>query len=342
MYKKIILYIGPLVEGSITTQRIDSMTKLGLKVIPLDIKNLYEQLDNPIKRRMTLKYNIGRSIVKINQFILEKSINYQFDMVWINKGIVVQPNTVKKLREMSKENIVIHYTADPSLITHKTRLFIKSIPQYTHCITTKSYELEMYKKYNPQKTLFVQQGYSEEFIKDREEKKNYKYDVVFIGRCEKHYVNILKEILKVTNSIAIWGPWEKYIRKYPELKPYWKGKSVFGAEYIEKLCEGRICLGLLCKIHPDVSTTRSFEIPATGSFLLAERTDEHLDLFKEGVEAEFFGDNTELLSKVKYYLQNERCREEIAKNGQKRCIEDGYSNLERIRYIFENVLGERL
>lgn len=71
---------------------------------------------------------------------------------------------------------------------------------------------------------------------------------------------------------------------------------------------------------PDAFTTRSFEIPAAGAMLLAERTDEHRALFEEGREAEFFGDEEELRDKLRYYLGQEPARRRIAEAGRARAL----------------------
>src|SRR5829696_8072533 len=86
-------------------------------------------------------------------------------------------------------------------------------------------------------------------------------------------------------------------------------------------------------------TSRTFEIPACGAFMLAERTDEHLRLFEEGKEAAYFGSNEELLEKVRYYLDHEDERRRIASAGRKRCLDSGYSHHERLKYMLSVVIG---
>ena len=71
--------------------------------------------------------------------------------------------------------------------------------------------------------------------------------------------------------------------------------------------------------------------------MLAERTGEHCELFKEGEEAEFFGSYRELTEKLRYYLDNPEARRAVADAGHKRCLSSGYSNLVRVRCMLESV-----
>ena len=72
-------------------------------------------------------------------------------------------------------------------------------------------------------------------------------------------------------------------------------------------------------MNRDLQTTRSVEIPACGAFMLAERTEEHLELFEEGKEAEFFGSRDELLQKVRYYLTHAEDANRLPPPAAERC-----------------------
>ena len=75
--------------------------------------------------------------------------------------------------------------------------------------------------------------------------------------------------------------------------------------------------------------------------MLAERTREHLELFEEGKEAEFFSSNEELLDKVRFYLAHPQQRKRIAAAGRRRCLENGYSNQDRLKWMLEKVVSLR-
>jgi spore maturation protein CgeB len=73
--------------------------------------------------------------------------------------------------------------------------------------------------------------------------------------------------------------------------------------------------------------------------MLAERTDEHRELFEEGKEAEFFGSNEEILNKVKYYLSHDDERKRIAHAGRERCLRSGYSYHDRLKEAINKIMS---
>ena len=109
--------------------------------------------------------------------------------------------------------------------------------------------------------------------------------------------------------------------------------AVFGENYTKAICSFDINLGFLRKLNRDLQTTRSVEIPACGGFLLAERTDEHRRLFREGVEAEFFSSRHELLENCRRYLAAPEVRRTVAAAGLERCIRSDYSYLRQVTLV---------
>jgi spore maturation protein CgeB len=281
----------------------------------------------------------------MNTELIKFAKDKQYDWVWIDKGIWIYRETVKRLKRKAK-TLVIHYTPDPAIVWHKTRHFIRSIPWYDILITTKTYEIEQYKKNGAKHIIFVRQGYDPDIFRphdiDSELCKQLESDVCFVGHCERHYYRRVRAISKVVTNIAAWGTWGRCAMLHPWFKRVYRGGCIWNADYAKALCCTKIGLGLLSKLAPDCSTTRTYEITACGTFMLAERTDEHLELFEEGKEAEFFESDEELLNKVKFYLAHDEQREKIARAGRERCLRSGYSNHDRMKEVLDKITATNL
>ena len=95
--------------------------------------------------------------------------------------------------------------------------------------------------------------------------------------------------------------------------------------YVGQLDPGGTCRARWTELQGLTSDIRSFEISGCGAFLLAMRTPQHLEAYREGRKAEFLGDHRELVDKVRYYLEHESERATIARGGHERCTISGYS-----------------
>lgn len=79
-------------------------------------------------------------------------------------------------------------------------------------------------------------------------------------------------------------------------------------------------------------------IPFAGGVLCAERTSEHLALYREDEETVFWNDARECAKRCHELLTEIRGRAEIAERGRQRCVMNGHLN-ER---VIERVLCEVL
>ena len=75
-------------------------------------------------------------------------------------------------------------------------------------------------------------------------------------------------------------------------------------------------MGFLRNDNNDVYNSKTVEILSAGGFMISEYSNNINQVFKNKKELVFFKKNkSDLLSKVKYYLNNNDKREEIKKNG---------------------------
>src|SRR6185436_2742196 len=121
-----------------------------------------------------------------------------------------------------------------------------------------------------------------------EERRNFGAEVGFVGQYERERADALVALSGAGIPVTAWS-WDWDLRRHRHLNLDVRRRFLDGLDYARAVNAARINLGFLRKVNRDLQTTRSIEIPACGGFLLAERTDEHRRLFREGEEAEFFG-----------------------------------------------------
>lgn len=327
-----ILYVGDLSPGGTCRDRMIALGELGHEVIGLDLTRYFakHRIVRSIQWRLSPKFLIAR----FNRDVVELFRGRQdIELVWIDKGVWVFPETLAAIKTISKVPIV-HYTPDPQILFHRTPHFLKSISLYDHVVTTKTRELDLYRQLGAKHIVFARQSFCSRRYANPARSAVYRANVGFIGHCESHYRSLIARLAAEVPEVRVWGnrwPRASFLGAAP--KSVVQGEGIFGEAYVNALASFRIGLGLLTKFFPEQHTTRSLEIPAAGTFLLAERTDEHLEMFDEGTEAEFFGSADELVSKARFYLTNESKRNQIAGLGHARCMSSGYDNASTLRRI---------
>jgi spore maturation protein CgeB len=140
-------------------------------------------------------------------------------------------------------------------------------------------------------------------------------DVVFVGSWMPERSPFLRKLQEQGVPLTIIGDhWQK-AHGYPTLRDVWRRSAVYGADYSKAIQCSKIALGLLSKGNRDLHTTRSFEIPALGGLLCAERTSEHLQVFNDGTEAVFWRDAEECARHCVALLNDQSRRRAIAQAG---------------------------
>ena len=339
-----ILYVGPLWEGCNCLQRMKALQDLGHYVIgvntqPDNVRLLEWRLLSRINGklfRLGLNAFGAKDLAGANQTILDNvKATKGWNILWIDKGLTVEAKTLREVKATYDQCLIVGYSPDDMYARHnQSRQFLEHLPLYDIFFTTKSYNVHELKSLGCKRVEFIGNSYYPRNHKpmelSNEEIARYGGRVGFIGAWEEERADSMLKIAQAGHLVRIWGAgWERIRKRHSNLIV--ENRALWGAEYAKAICAFDINLGFLRKINRDLQTIRSVEIPACGGFMLAERTDEHLILFEEGIEAEFFGSDDELVEKVKYYLAHPDKRETIAAAGRKRCLRSGYSCHNRLK-----------
>lgn len=296
-----------------------------------------------IINRLFVKYklNIHFPCAKLNKEICHKVSNNNYDVVWIDKGIFVSAETLSYIKLNSKSTI-IGYSPDNMVERHnQSQDFLDSLPFYDYYVTTKSYIVEDLKQMGAKNVIFVNNAYEPTFHHPYEISEDDKLrlggKVGFIGMWEKERCDSIIYLAQHGVHVRVWGAgkWLEYKGKYDNLQV--EDTALFSEDYNKALSAFDISLCFLRKMNSDLQTTRTMEIPACKSLLMAERTIEHEQLFKDGEEAAFFSSNEELLEKCEFYLNHKEECKRVSYNGYKRCVSAGYSNEEMVKNVFIKV-----
>ena len=337
-----ILFLGDIQYGTTSRQRYEAFFSLGHYVTAVQdfpkMIGFRQRLANWLYRR-GLNY-LGYYSEEVNREIMEKGRRGDFDLLWIEKGIYVTSETIEDIKRHNPQIKVLGYSPDYMAARHNnSRWFIEHSKHYDLFVTTKSYSVEWHKKVGCKRVFFQGNCFdpaTHRPVKLNEaERKTLGGPIGFIGTYESARFQAMQFLSENGLSVKIYGSgWQKVepVKGFSIMN-----RDVVGVEYGKAICSFDINLCFLRKMNFDLQTQRSVEIPACGAFMLAERTPEHLGLFREGKEAEFFGNPEELLDKCRYYLKHSSLRRKIALAGRRRCLKSGYSYSKRLNEALEKI-----
>jgi spore maturation protein CgeB len=326
-----ILYVGQTNQGGTCRDRLNSLARLGHEVTNFDISQ--HQARTRILRSIQWRWSPRLLTRQLNRDLQGAVASGRlFDLVWIDKGLWVFPETVQCLKRRTAH--VVHYTPDAQILSNRSPHFLRSIQQYTQLVTTKSFEVNLYYRHGAKSVTLVTQSFCPTRYAKPTPMEAAAADVGFVGDFKPNYGTVISDLSSAGFEVAVWGHrWRRAaaLRRVPSKAV--RGSGLWQEAYVNALASFRIGLGLLSKRIPEQHTTRTLEIPAAGTFLLAERTNEHTQMFAEGREAEFFSCTEELVAKARFYLEHDSSRRDLAQRGYERCWRSGYDNDSVLRRV---------
>ncbi len=270
------------------------------------------------------------------------------EMLFVLKGRYVTRQAVDGARRAGA--VAVNFYPDVSFMAHGRHL-PAALPAYDWVFTAKSYGVaDMRRILGIENSEFLPHGFDPELHRPTPvgegDRERYGCEVSFIGTWSPKKQAYLEHLSRELPGLdlRIWGmQWENAAAT---LGHAIQGRGVLGTEYVKAIACSDINLGLLSEAREgassgDLTTARTFHIPATGSFMLHERTPELSQLFAEGIECAAFSTPDELVAQVSRYLSDSAARVAMAAAGRERCLQSGYSLDDRARRVVERARSLR-
>jgi len=341
-----ILVVSDLRHGYPMRQRYDAICDIAETVYGIDYsKNQPSPFTLLLWKKVSywlFRHHIGCFPVidntGTNKHIIEAAERSEWDILWLDRALVVDKNTLERVRNRQPNCIIVGFSHDDMIQRHnQSKQFLEHLKCYNAFYTTKSYNVKELERLGCKRCKFINNSFDPRTHRHHEGGKKTRYSVGFVGHWEKEREQLFRILVDNGIKVHVWGGgWHNCRLKHKKFICH--AEDVIGDAYAQTLCSIDINLCLLRKANRDLQTTRSIEIPACGAFMLGERTPEHQELFREGEEADFFDSAEELIHKIRFYLNNPDRLKQVALAGHSRCLIDRYSNQDRINDILDDLL----
>ena len=337
-----ILYAAGMSPNDSSLYRMWALERLGHRVVPL---NAYEYAHgNALVRKITFRLAAGPAVNRLNRDLLSMAERERPDLVWADKLLEMQPKTLDQLRAMGIATV--SYMIDNPFGTRQDpgwRLYMKDIPHYDLHVVQRDANIADYKARGARDVIKIQTAYEptihfpppagwSDANRDRE--------VSFIGTPYDQRGEFLTRLWREYGVPVVISGSERLWRKALEPEAFsamFRDGELYCDAYREGIWRSKINLSFVTHANQDEFVHKSFEIAGCGSFLLAERTQGHMDRFVEDQEAVFFSTLEECAAKIRRWLPDEAGRARVAAAGHLRAASCGYHNDGQVGLIVEKV-----
>ena len=324
----------------------DALTRLGCTVHEFKWHTYYDRPGDrgggiSLSRRIQRRLAVGPVTNTLNNDLVAYVKSVQPDMVFVYRGDLIYEKTLRRLREACPGAILVGYNNDdpysPRYPFWYWRHFIRAIPEYDLVLAYRHHNLADFTKAGAKNVRLMRSW----FVPDRHFTlgTDKKYDVVFIGHAEDDgRLEFLESIVEKGYRLGLFGPshyWSNRLEKSAALVHLLPVEPVWGAEYNRVLNESKVALCFFSSLNRDTYTRRCFEIPATGTVMLAQYSDDLASMFEPDQEAVFFTSREEMLDKLNWLLENEDIRLRIGKAGQQKVNAAGHDVASRMRELLQ-------
>jgi len=140
------------------------------------------------------------------------------------------------------------------------------------------------------------------------------------GSCHSSRAQLL-ETLCARLEIKVWAPSVEHLSTNSRIRESYMGQA-WGLEMYRILCRSQITLNHHGDIAPYANNCRLYEATGVGSLLITDWKANLHEMFEPGKEVVAYRTPEECAELIRYYLENDKERETIARAGQQRTLRE--------------------
>ncbi|MFA6135451.1 MAG: glycosyltransferase [Phycisphaerae bacterium] len=255
------------------------------------------------------------------------------DLVFFFKSNWLDPAT---LAWIADRVLTAHYHPDDyGNPENVSRALEECIPLFGACFTTKSFNVAELLQAGARDAYFVWSAFDPAIHHPVEVSES--FDICFVGVKRPERSDWMRSLVAELPDarVAVAGPgWRR-----SDLPRAMVRGGVYGAQMSALLNASKVCLGFLNHANRDQHTCRTFEIPACGGLLVAERSSEHLQLFSRGGAILFDGPSGLVDACRQALAAQPKERRRIKTVGHSVVMTGGHTYGDRARQILDLLVG---
>jgi spore maturation protein CgeB len=306
----------------------------GLEVTLVDEKEFFAPIATSLPHRALYRL-LGRRPPRLRAFertLMETAEATRPDVVLVVKGPYVRPNILRRLRRMGA--VLVNFsTDDPFSPVAKFPHLRETIRDYDVYATPRTANLAQLKAHGARKTVVIPFGYKPtvHFVDEMAAPGVNSTDVVFIGGADADRIAFFRRVVAIWPGVRL-DLYGNYWNRDAVLRRFWRGFA-YGDLYRAATRRATAAINLVRQCNRDGHVMRSFEVPACGGCMVAERTPDHASFFDDGREALFFDTPEELVHHARMLASDRGRRDAVVAAGHARVIRDRHTDRDRLETL---------
>ena len=332
-----LLIVGYAGESHVGHHLADAAVSLGLPVRLIDATEAYQ---GPFWKRQAAWRLAGHRPARLRAFSakVEAEAIAQRPDALITTGLA--PVDLRALEAIGRAGVprINFLTDDPWNRVHRAPWFTLALPHYDHVWSPRKAPIEDLRRAGARRASYLPFAFNPSVHWREElhgpERARWAADVVLAGGADADRVRWIEPLLRAGLDVALYGG---YWNRFGPTRG--RGRGMLEASGLRRATvAARVSLGLVRRANRDGHSMRTFEVPAMGGCLLAERTADHEELFGPDGETVLYADRpADVVDRVRWLLDHPGERDRLALAAHTRISTGGHTYADRLRTMIEAV-----